>query len=83
MLTAEERVRETTRDGKGRMVWHLQHGRRNEALDCRVYALGCLSVVYGERVKEVADEDAEAKREPREYTWPDFWTEVEALKNAS
>jgi len=83
MLTAEERVRETTRDGKGRMVWHLQHGRRNEALDCRVYALGCLSVAYGERVKEIEGEDAEAKREAREYTWSDFWTEVEAIKKAS
>ncbi len=83
MLTAEERVRETTRDGKGRMVWHLQHGRRNEALDCRVYALGCLSVAYGERKIEIADEDAEAKRDAREWTWSDFWDEVEALSKSS
>jgi phage terminase large subunit GpA-like protein len=79
MLTAEERVRETTRDGKGRMVWHLQHGRRNEALDCRVYALGCLSVAYGERVREIAEEDAAAKCDPRNYSWSDFWDEVEQL----
>jgi phage terminase large subunit GpA-like protein len=81
MLSSEERVREATRDGRGRMVWHLQHGRRNEALDCRVYALGCFSVAYGERGKEVADEDAEAKREPRDYTWMDFWAELAAMQN--
>ena len=82
MLTAEERVRETTRDGRGRMVWYLQHGRRNESLDCRVYALGCLSVVYGERQREMADEDAERKLPQREYTWSDFWAEVAALSGA-
>ena len=81
-LTAEERVREATRDGKGRMVWHLQHGRRNEALDCRVYNLGSLYVAYGERRREIEDEDAAAKREPRAYSWSDFWREIEIIKGS-
>jgi phage terminase large subunit GpA-like protein len=80
MLTAEQRVRESTHDGKGRMVWHLQHGRRNEALDCRVYALGCLSVAYGERLREIQEEDEELAKE---YSWTKFWDEIEALKTGT
>lgn len=80
MLTAEERVRERTKSGHYRMVWHLQHGRRNEALDARVYALGALYLIYGIRREEVQAEDAEAKRPLREYTWEDFWTELEDMK---
>ena len=44
-LTAEERVKETTRTGQSRLVWHKPEGRRNEALDCRVYNLGALYVL--------------------------------------
>lgn len=47
MLTAEQRMKETTRTGVVRYVWHLPSGRRNEALDARVYAMGALYVYAG------------------------------------
>ena len=41
MLTAEE-VRTKYSKGHPHREWHLPQGRRNEALDCRVYALAAL-----------------------------------------
>lgn len=79
MLTAEDFVAKRDPRGKVQMAW-VKHGR-NEALDCRTYAMGCLYVMYGERVKEIAEEDKAGGWEPREYTWKDFWDELQALKN--
>jgi phage terminase large subunit GpA-like protein len=42
-LTAEERVRETMRNGTERYVWRKIR-ERNEAHDCRIYAMGALYV---------------------------------------
>ena len=42
MLTAEERIQERDKFGNVRMRWYKRDYRANEALDCRVYALGAL-----------------------------------------
>ncbi len=59
----------------------VQRGK-NEALDVRVYALGCISVAYGERARQLAEADEAAGLKPRTYTWAHFWNEVEARKRA-
>jgi len=64
MLTAEERVKETTRTGAVRYVWKLGSGRRNEALDARVYAMGAL-YVFASMIQEEAEAEG--------VTWPEFW----------
>ena len=64
MLVAEERVSERTRTGQTRYVWKKPEGRRNEALDCRVYALAALYIV----ASEVAPVD-----EHGAVSWADFW----------
>jgi phage terminase large subunit GpA-like protein len=47
-LTAE-RVRTRHRGGRPELVWELPMGRRNEALDCRVYAMAALERVRPRR----------------------------------
>ncbi len=47
-LTSEDRRREVDRRGRSKMIWHLPSGRRNEALDVRVYAMGALYVFAGD-----------------------------------
>lgn len=64
-LTAEERVPEKTRTGQRRYVWKIPDGRRNEALDCRVYALGALYVYASEISAQV--------REDGLVDWVAFW----------
>ena len=49
-LTAEDRVQKYNSHGQPYYEWE-QHGK-NEALDCRVYSLSCLTVVKGERCKD-------------------------------
>jgi phage terminase large subunit GpA-like protein len=65
-LTAEQRVKETTRSGGIRWVWK-QTRERNEQLDARVYALAGLYVVAS-LVREM-DPD-----EP--ISWEQFWEMV-------
>jgi len=60
-LTAES----TTTDKNGRMIFNNQ-GRRNEQLDCRVYALASLYAL-----KSVYEESIGT-----ELSWPDFWDYV-------
>jgi phage terminase large subunit GpA-like protein len=62
-LTAEERVAEKTRNGQTRYVWTKPAGRRNEALDCRVYALGALYVLATQA----------GESEDGSIDWPGFW----------
>lgn len=74
-LTAEERMKETTRTGKIKYVWHLASGRRNEALDARVYAMGALYVL-----RWIASEEMELEEE---MAWIEFWDYCEQQKNRS
>ncbi len=39
---SEEFYPERTKTGKIKYSWHLKLGRRNEAHDCRIYAMGAL-----------------------------------------
>lgn len=65
-LVAEERVPEVSRTGQKRYVWKMPHGRRNEAHDCRVYALGALYVYASYVAEEFFDGE--------EIPWSDFWS---------
>jgi phage terminase large subunit GpA-like protein len=62
-LTAESRVPERTRTGQVRYVWHKPEGRRNEALDCRVYSTAALYVFA----------TALCESEDGSIDWPAFW----------
>ncbi len=66
MLTAEDRVWKRGPNGREYLEW-VRHGR-NEALDCRAYAEGCIFVWYGEMVQERVEEDPDAS-----FEWADFW----------
>lgn len=59
-LTAERRVLKTVA-GRKFTVWELSDGKRNEALDCRVYAYAALcSLIHaGLRLNRIAEERAE------------------------
>jgi len=70
-LTAEERMKKTTSTGTFRYVWHLASGRRNEALDARVYAMGALYVL-----RQFASEDLELEEE---MAWSEFWNRCEKI----
>lgn len=63
MLVSEERVPEKTRTGQTRYVWTKPAGRRNEALDCRVYAMGALYVFA----------TMAGGAEDGSIDWPIFW----------
>jgi phage terminase large subunit GpA-like protein len=64
-LTAEEYIPERTRTGQIRHRWHIPHGKRNEAHDCRVYAMGALYLFASMVGEEVFPGE--------EFTWPKFW----------
>lgn len=65
MLTAEEEVSVQMPNGRSRRVWRKIKGRgRNEALDCRVYALGALNVMKGIYMEELEDP----------VPWSVFWS---------
>lgn len=65
-LTAESRIPTAS----GRYVWDAA-GRRNEQLDCRVYALGLVHAL-----KQFVEESF--GMDPGTMTWPDFWAWAEA-----
>lgn len=44
-LTSERLVTDKSRVGRHKLVWKLGDGRRNEALDCRVYAILALMII--------------------------------------
>lgn len=69
-LTAEQRVIEVGKNGKTSFKWDAG-ARRNEQLDCRVYAM---AMVYGYRqyVEEVIRESNNIA-EDESLTWEDFW----------
>ena len=64
-LMAEERYKETTRTGAVRLVWHLKSGRRNEAHDCRIYAMGALYYF----ATLICEEEFGSET----ISWSDFW----------
>lgn len=66
-LTAEERVREITRSGADRYIWRKIRDR-NEAHDCRIYAMAALTVY-------AADHAASNGRE--QIDWQEFWRFLE------
>jgi len=79
MLTAESRVLRSIQGGRHDYVW-VQHGH-NEALDCRVYALASLYVMFYVRVDEIEREAREKQiKDPLDYTWAHFWIEIENRK---
>lgn len=63
-LTAEERVRVKTKSGAPKWEWK-QIRNRNEALDCRVYAMAAL-YVFASMVKEEINPNGT-------IPWADFW----------
>lgn len=71
MLTAEERIKTTNKLGQERYVWSKPEGRRNEALDCRVYALGALYVLAS----------AACNAEDGSVDWAEFWRVVLELSH--
>lgn len=70
-LTAEHRVTITLPGGKSATYWDKRPGhQRNEALDCRVYALSALhgllaNLAPGAAVPVSDETDAPAKRKPK------------------
>lgn len=65
MLTAEEEVSKQMANGRTRRVWQKIKGRgRNEALDCRVYAMAALNVLKGKCLNE----------EDEPVSWNVFWS---------
>ncbi len=54
-LTAEEKVPGKTKDGKRIYTYKLPSGRRNEALDCRVYALAALAILNPVNMDKLVD----------------------------
>lgn len=67
-ITAEHQVKKKGRDGKTRWSWYLPPGRRNEALDCRVYALGALFVLAGATCEQ---------RGLEQLDWVQFWNDAD------
>jgi phage terminase large subunit GpA-like protein len=77
-LTAEEAKREVRRSGYVRYRW-VKRYERNEALDCRVYAMGALYVLatdISERAFGVDYIDW-----PQFWTWAEKWAEVQRTEN--
>jgi len=80
MLTAERRVMQPTgKTGRAKRVWKAQG--RNEALDCRVYALAALYVMFRYEAEKLEAwyREKNIKDFPR-YTWQQFWDFVVDLK---
>ena len=65
MLTAEERIPEKMHNGQTRYIFKKPEGRRNEALDCRVYSLAALYMLAWDVAP--VDEDSGA------VDWDVFW----------
>jgi phage terminase large subunit GpA-like protein len=68
MLSAEERFLDRGRDGQKIMRWRKVH-TRNEALDCRVYGLGALYVMFDDWRRCVTKEDETEQA----HGWGEFW----------
>lgn len=72
MLTAEIRRPERMKNGKIRYQWVLPEGKRNEALDCRAYAMGMVYHLAGEVMEHYFNKDAKDGIE-----WNKFWQLLE------
>ncbi len=68
-LCSEERVHDRGRDGRQVVRWRKIH-TRNEALDCRVYAMGALYVAFDDWQRTVSQEDETEQA----HGWGEFWT---------
>ncbi|HET6499055.1 MAG TPA: terminase gpA endonuclease subunit [Coriobacteriia bacterium] len=73
-LAAEELVSIKLANGRVTRGWRKIKGRRNEALDCRVYALAAVHVLHG-----LLAEEARKKQIPI-YPWSRFWDELSGLR---
>ena len=72
MLTAEIKKKEVRKDGTTmRIFWELPKGRRNEALDTRVYAIGAVYVYAAMVSEDVYKTDS--------IMWREFWDYCENL----
>lgn len=60
-LTAEQQIKERVKGGFFRYSWQILPGRRNEALDCAVYAHACAHVMGLPRWTEAHWTDAEER----------------------
>lgn len=63
-MTAEQRVTRY-REGRPYKMWTLQKGRRNEAFDCRVYALAAMRSIYRGAAAKDAPRQAQPGGPPR------------------
>ena len=73
-LTAEVRKIEKQKNGVASKVWYeLPPGRRNEALDCRVYAMAGVYIYAAMITESVYEEEG--------IDWPQFWGYCENIKN--
>jgi len=67
MLTAEEPFARKMPNGGTKVEWRVIPGRgRNEALDCRVYAMAALNVLRGMILQDLELDD-------EQVTWEQFW----------
>ena len=64
-LTSETYMDKVMETGKTKSVWHLPSGRRNEALDVRVYAMGAIYVIRYDISLRFELEN--------EISWLEFW----------
>lgn len=64
-LMSEEFYPEKTKHGKIKWAWHLKLGRRNEAHDCRLYAMGAMEYFATTAWGQEFPND--------EFSWLDFW----------
>jgi phage terminase large subunit GpA-like protein len=70
MLTAEEKIIETNKFGRATIRWSKPKDRRNESLDCRVYALAAVYALADNICTEIFKFDS--------ITWGTFWDYVES-----
>ena len=64
-LLGEEQTLEVTRTGQKKWVWKRVRGRRNEPLDCHVYAAAAFQILGLHRWKAARWEKLEAEPRPR------------------
>ena len=73
-LVSEEKVVEKGRDGARVVKWRKMHAK-NHALDCRVYAMGALFVLFDARRRELVEQGQALQAE--KYGWREFWDDAE------
>lgn len=83
MLMSEERITERNKvSGYSRRTWRVKHGYTNHALDARVYAMAGVFVTYGLWCDEKKAEYDANKWPQKDFTWEDFWDEIDPPKSS-